>query len=243
MDKNREILKTNFDWKMDRDQKKGIKAPTIVKAYGKDATIISLPKPSKTIIRENNFHKLVENRKTIRKYTGDILRIDELSYLLWSTQGIKSLSANGLASFRTVASGGARHPFETYLAVEKVEGLRPGIYRYLPIEHELLLVREDNNLRDKITEASLGQSFMEDASVQFIYSCIPYRTEWRYAKEAHKIILVDLGIISHSVYMSATALNLGTCAVGAYDQKIMDDLIEVDGDEEFVVFTMPIGKI
>lgn len=66
-------------------------------------------------------------------FTNDALTLEELSYLLWSTQGVKSVGKNKIRTKRTVPSGGARHPFETYLLVNRVETIGSGVYRYLPI--------------------------------------------------------------------------------------------------------------
>ena len=58
---------------------------------------------------------------------------------------------------RTVPSAGNRHALETYLAVSRVGGLEPAIYRYLPLEHQLLHLADEEQMPEKLTEATLGQ--------------------------------------------------------------------------------------
>jgi nitroreductase len=46
-----------------------------------------------------------------------------------------------------------------------------------------------------------------------------------------------------NLYLACTSIGAGTCAIGAYDQNLMDGLVGVDGKEEFVVYVAPVGKV
>lgn len=240
---NRDFMKSDFHEEIVSDQMKELDQPPLVKAYEKDKRIITLPKANKNILLKTQLHDCINDRKSNRVFSKNIMKIDELSYLLWSTQGVKEIKGDNYATSRRVPSAGARHPFETYLAVNNVEGLQKGIYRYLPMEHELLLVAEEKNIDQKIIQATLGQKFAGKAAVTFIWTCLAYRGEWRYDKNAHKVMLIDAGHVCHGLYLAAEALGLGTCAIAAYDQKLTDKLVEVDGEEEFVVYMAPVGKL
>ncbi len=113
---------------------------------------------------------------------------------------------------RTVPSAGARHPFETYLLIHDVKDLDPGLYRYLPIEHQLCYVYSPKNAKELILEATFRQKFSAECSVVFIWSCIPYRAEWRYSLVAHKAMLLDAGHICQNLYLACEAIQSGTCA-------------------------------
>jgi SagB-type dehydrogenase family enzyme len=165
-----------------------------------------------------------------------------LSFLLWATQGIRKKS-DGVNAFRNVPSAGCRHALETYLCVLNVTGLEMGIYRYLPIEHQLFVVSRDKNLSDDIVTATFYQSFIGKAPVTFIWATIPYRMEWRYHIAAHKVIAIDAGHVCQNLYIATTAIGGGTCAIGAYHQEFMDKLIGVDGDNEFTLYLAVVGKI
>jgi len=167
--------------------------------------------------------------------------LKELSFLLWSTQGIRKLAAPGTA-FRVVPSAGCRHAFETYLCVFHVEELAEGIYRYLPLEHQLLLISQPADLSSLLSEAALGQDFTGKSAVTFIWTAIPYRMEWRYDIAAHKVIALDAGHVCQNLYTACEAISAGTCAIAAYHQEAMDDLLGIDGDEEFTVYLAPVGK-
>ena len=120
----------------------------------------------------------------------------QLSFLLWATQGIKSIRGKSYATIRTAPCGGARHPFETYLLVRQVEGLLPGAYHYLPMTHqlELLAPMEDKEALFALVEESLcGQRWAAKSNVVFYWSFVPYRSEWRYGIHAHRMIMADMG--------------------------------------------------
>ena len=147
------------------------------------------------------------------------------------------------AVLRTVPSAGCRHPFETYLAVLRVGELENGIYRYLPLDHSLVFVRAVENLPAHLTAATRGQSFTGQAAVTFIWTVIPERTEWRYAEASYKVIALDAGHVCQNLYLACEAIGAGTCAIAAYDQTLADDLLGVDGDEEFSIYMAPVGKV
>ena len=132
---------------------------------------------------------------------------------------------------------------ETYLAVLRVGGVEPGFYRYLPLEHQLLHLFGEEQMPQKLTEATLGQAFVGRAAVVFIWTTIPYRMEWRYGLAAHKVIAVDAGHVCQNLYLACEAIGAGTCAVAAYHQQLMDQLVRVDGSDEFVIYLAPVGKV
>ena len=76
----------------------------------------------------------------------------------------------------------------------------------------------------------------------FIWTAIPYRTEWRYSMVAHKIIAMDAGHLCQNLYLASEAIGAGTCAVGAYNQSEMDTIVGVDGEDEFVIYVAPVGR-
>lgn len=224
------------------DQHQGVPAPPIQKPIREGQTVISLPGAEAwQAFRGTDLMDAISQRKSQRRFKSDSLNLAELAFLLWTTQGIKKELSPGTA-VRTVPSAGCRHAFETYLLVTRIERLQPGVYRYLPIEHALVLEYEDEDLVEKLTPATLGQAFIASAPVIFVWTAIPYRTEWRYTTSAHRVILLDAGHICQNLYLAAEATGCGTCAVAAYNQEKMDALVKVDGDEEFTVYMAPVGK-
>jgi SagB-type dehydrogenase family enzyme len=165
-----------------------------------------------------------------------------LSFLLWAMQGVHGFIRDGTATTRTVPSGGARHPFEIYLFINRVVGLQTGLYRYLALEHRLLFLYSEPNLADKVYKACY-QEFVKNSAVVFILSVVPYRTEWRYSFLAHKVIAQEAGHICQNLYLACESIGAGACALGTYDQVEIDVLLGVDGEEEFAIYVAATGKV
>ncbi|HNV68173.1 MAG TPA: SagB/ThcOx family dehydrogenase [Candidatus Ozemobacteraceae bacterium] len=225
------------------DQSKGVQPPPFEKPVSDGTKRVMLPQPAGLGERFSiDLARAVTNRRSRRAYLPDPLSLEELSWLLWATQGVQKVFGDR-STFRTVPSAGARHALETYLAVSRVTGLEPGLYRFLPIEHELICEYQDKDIGIKLTEGVLGQSFALKAAVSFIWTTIPYRMEWRYGAASHKVIALDAGHVCQNLYLACEAIHCGTCAIAAYHQEKMDALLRVDGTDEFTIYVSPVGRI
>ena len=231
---------TNFS---QTDQNTGIDIPPIEKPYRADAVRIDLVKPDAwKNIAKVDLVTAIGNRESRRAYTKEPLTLEEISFLLWATQGVRGEVISGHA-YRTVPSAGCRHGFETYMVVLNVKGLNQGIYRYLPLSHQLLFEFSEDQLAGKIVDAVFRQPYPGDASVTFIWTAIPYRMEWRYHLAAHKVIAIDVGHVCQNLYLACEAIGAGTCAIAAYDQEALDRLLRIDGKDEFSIYLSPVGKV
>lgn len=245
---NRRFLKANWeefgDPKNKTDQQRGLPRPAPEKPFAEGSVLIDLVAPDDLSVGNMRLRDAIANRQSRREYGSEPLDMDELSFLLWATQGIRAVEqmADGVTTRRTVPSGGARHPFETYLYVDRVDGVEQGLYRYLPMEHKLLLI-EHGDLAEKISQGCCGQGFVGEGAVVFIWTAIPYRMEWRYTVRAHKTIALDAGHVCQNLYLAAEAIGAGTCAIAAYFQDKMDAILGLDGDDEFVIYVAPVGKL
>ena len=224
------------------DEQKKIDPPLFQQPYPEDAKLIDLIQPEEFTIGKTPFLDLVNCRISRRKYTEEPILQEELSFLLWCTQGVKKVLKSRLGVKRTVPSAGAKSPLETYLVVNRVEGLKPGLYRYISFTHQLMFIKQIDDAEEKIGELAFNQKFVGRAPLIFFWTAVPYRTEWRYTILSHKFIAVDLGIVSQNLYMACEAINLGTVAIGYYEQNKMDEFFELNTDEEFVVLLAPVGK-
>lgn len=229
------------------DQSRGVELPPIEKPYSPDSKRMELIMADWDDMFTITLSEAIKNRQSRRNYNQDPITFLELSFLLWATQGVRLYA--GDYAFRNVPSAGCRHTLETYLAIFNVEGpntrenLEPGIYRYLPLTHELLFEFKEENLKEKMIKATFGQTFAGKSAVTFIWTTIPYRMEWRYGLDSHKVIAMDAGHVGQNMYLACEAISTGTCVIGAYDQEYLDDLLRVDGEEEFAIYLAPVGKI
>jgi len=223
-------------------QSRGIRPPPVQKPAPPESRIIALPDRESWTIPPIDLQNAIANRESRRRFTQVPLSLEELAFLLWATQGVRAF-LHQAAVLRTVPSAGCRHSFETYLAVMRVDGLESAIYRYLPLDHALVHERVIENLPQRLTLATRGQGFSGDAAATFIWTAIPERTEWRYGEASYKVIALDAGHVCQNLYLACEAIGAGTCAIAAYNQALVDELLGVDGDEEISIYLAPVGKI
>lgn len=226
------------------DQERKLPQPPLVKApITPKESWIKLPMDFDTLKLKNDVISLIRDRRSARIYTQENMNIKELSFLLWATQGIKSIRGKSYATIRTVPCGGARHQFETYLMLRKVDDLQPGVYHYLPMEHALEYLRPVEDIESAITDSLCGQSWGAKANVVFYWTIDAYRVEWRYGVYAHRPALMDVGHVGQNLYLGCTALGLGCCGVAAFDHELCNQLFGLDGNNEFTVYTAPVGTV
>jgi SagB-type dehydrogenase family enzyme len=233
------------EWRhSETDQKKQVRAPAPEKPCAKGATLIPLPAPDTLTVGQMPVAEAIRLRKSQRKYTREALTLEELAFYLWATQGVREAGkyAGRRYVLRTVPSAGARHPFETYLVVNRVEGLKPGLYHYQSLEHELCFLGADDDLVER-THRGCYDQYVKTSAVTFIWTVVPYRTEWRYSILSPKLIALDAGHVCQNLYLACAATGAGTCAIGAYDQETMDAVLGLDGQEEFVIYVATVGKV
>ena len=226
------------DQELKRPQPPLVKAPVTSKENW-----IMLSRDFSGLEIKNNLVSLIRDRRSARIYTQEEMTLDQLSFLLWATQGVKGIRGKAYATLRTVPGGGARHEFETYLLVRNVTGLNPGAYHYLPMEHALEFLHTVDDLDNVVTETLSGQSWAAKANVVFYWSMVAYRCEWRYGIYAHRPALIDVGHVGQNLYLGCTGLGLGCCAIAAFEHEKCCDVFGLDGEEEYIVYTVPVGTI
>lgn len=204
--------------------------------------VIRLPEPDLLPDKSLNFLEMIELRSTIRAYSNDKLTKKELSYLLWCTQGVKMLTPKGLTK-RNVPSAGSRHAFETYLLIQNVEGFECGIYRFLALGHALLPLSFNETDIAKIYQAFNFDKKVKDGAVVFLWSAVLERMSYKFGKRALRYLLIDAGHICQNLYLAAYSLQLGVCAIGAFDDELLQQGLNLNGREDLVLYTATVGKI
>jgi SagB-type dehydrogenase family enzyme len=184
------------------------------------------------------------NRRSVREFKDESLSLSDISQILWAAYGItqqQSSPAFLRGGLRTAPSAGGLYPLEIYLVCGKAQGLKPGVYKYISETHELEMTME-GDFRKDLSEAALAQDFIAQAPVSLVYAAVFKRTTQKYGDRGKdRYVCMDLGHSAENVYLQATALGLGTCAVGAFTDKIVSMLMELP-DEETPLYIMPVGK-
>ena len=233
--------KTRYEYLGVSDQRKGVPPPPLEVPAGEEETVIDLPAPDEVAAAELDLRRAIEERVSVRQYAPESLSLDELSYLLWATQGVKQVRDN-YVTLRTVPSAGARHAFETYLLVNHVDGLQPGLYRFLAIEHKLVQVNLEAGIAGQIAEACWKQRFVQTCAVTVIWVAVPYRMAWRYGQRGYRYLHLDAGHVCQNLYLAAQSVGCGVCAIAAFSDEEMSRLLGVDGETQFVIYLATVGK-
>lgn len=233
--------KTKYRFIGASDQQRGVPQPPLEVPADPKKPVIDLPPPVSLDIPEKDLRTAIEQRQSIRHYAREPVTLDELSFLLWCTQGTKKVYGSQ-ATFRTVPSAGARHAFETFLLLNNVDGLEPGLYRFLALSHRLQQLDIDPQLPHKVTEACFNQQFVLMSGAVFLWTAVPYRMTWRYGERGYRDLHLDAGHVCQNLYLAAEAVGCGVCAIAAFDDDIMDRLLGIDGESQFLIYLATVGK-
>ncbi len=204
-------------------------------------TLIDLPHPSTFSVPALDVRTAIEDRRTLRKYAETALTLNELSYLLWVSQGVKRISSRP-STARTVPSAGARHALETYLLINRVEGLAAGLYRYAAIEHKLFKIETDADINAQITAACHDQSQVANSAATFIWVAVVERMFWRYVERGYRYMHLDAGHACQNLSLGAEQLACGICPIAAYDDDQLNQTLGLDGKNLFVIYLASLGK-
>ena len=172
--------------------------------------------------------EVLSQRRSVREFSDRALSDDEISSLLWATQGETSLVGG-----RTSPSAGGLYPLELYLATAD------GLFRYLPSGHRLE-VRSGADVRNRLYEAGLEQTAIRDAPGVFVLTGVVERTESRYGSRAERYVILEAGHAAQNLLLEAVALDLGAVPIGAFDDSEVRSILGV-GSGELPLYLIPVG--
>lgn len=176
----------------------------------------------------------IENRRSVRSYSGGSITLPELSRILHSAQGITSGTG-----YRAAPSAGATYPLTLYIISENVDGLQDGIYCYTPDGHFLSQVKEGEFLHD-LAGAALGQSCITEASAALVITADYSITTDVYGERGRMYVHMEAGHVSENVYLQCAAMDLCTVAIGAFTDGAVADLL--GSETRTPLYIMPLGR-
>jgi SagB-type dehydrogenase family enzyme len=236
------MVNTRYEHLSPSPQEEGkIPQPPLDLPLPEGTQLIPLPRQETISVPSMELRTAVESRRTIRKYSAAPLTLEETAYLLWVSQGVKHVSARP-ATARTVPSAGARHAFETYVLANRVEGLRPGLYRYMAIEQGLVNLNAAADITAQLKDACLAQSQLENCAAAFIWVAVVERMFWRYVERGYRYLHLDAGHVCQNLALGAEQIGGGICPIAAFDDVKLNTVLGLDGDSMFVVYLATVGK-
>ncbi len=230
--------------------------PATYKFYS-HARVVSLPPPDLTPDEDLDFDiwSCVRRRRSVRSFGATPLSLLELSRLLWASAGITTsyITPHGQEFYRAAPTAGALYPIETYLVVNKVEDLEPGLYHYRVAGHDMLdrpMVEGSHtleqlrvgDLHEEVAAAAMDQPFCGKAGVVFLWTAVFARSAWKYQERAYRYVYLDAGHMAAHVSLASIALGLGSCPVAAFYDEEVDRLLGLDGEPEGIVYMTAVGR-
>jgi len=189
-------------------------------------------------ITRMTFTEALKRRRSIRSYSHTPVSMEQLSYLLWASNGLQG--ERGITGPRTAPSAGALYPIETYVIVNRVEGIEPGIYHYAVRRHQLEEIKTGSFGRE-LALAAMEQRMCMEAAAVFAWTAVFARAEWRYGDRAYRYIYMDAGHIAENLALAIAALGLAGCQIGALYDNEVNGILGIDGKEESIVYMSTVG--
>jgi SagB-type dehydrogenase family enzyme len=198
------------------------------------------PLPAFDHLEGESLWRTLAERRSNRSFSSRPIPFSSLARLLWATQGVTGRS-HGF-EFRVAPSAGALYPIETYLVLNRVEGLAPGVYHY-SVKETSLVLQNEGSLGPELARAGLGQEMLAEAACVFVWTAMVARSKWKYRERAYRYIYMDAGHVGQNLYLAATGLGLGCCTVGAFFDGEVDRIVGADGEWEISLYLGAVGPV
>ena len=199
----------------------------------KSPEIVELPAPR----HDSNFsvERALLERRSVRSYSKNPLTLNEISQILWASQGI---TRKGV--YRTAPSAGALYPLEAYIVVGNVTDLAAGVYNYKPHEHKL--VRSiDGDKRADLCQAALSQSPVKNAPAVLVICAVYERTTGKYGERGIRYVLMEAGHAAQNICLQAVSLDLKSVVIGAFSDREVKRITNCKPNEH-PLYIIPIGR-
>jgi putative peptide maturation dehydrogenase len=198
------------------------------------AAMLPLPRSD-----ENEFDALLARRATCRNFDVDRqLPLQQFSHLLqrcFAAQGSYDAAPGATILKKHSPSGGGLHATEAYLLVQRVEGISPGLYHYHGGEHALARLEQPDTPLDALALKFLaGQHWFSPAHVLVVLVPRFTRSFWKYRNhaKAYRALVLDVGHLSQTLYLSATELGLGAFVTAAINEIDIERILGLDSAHE-----------
>lgn len=175
-------------------------------------------------------------RRSVRTYSGKPMELAELAALCASSAG----KGEGGFALDPLLSGSA--PLELTVLVRDVKTLAPGLYRYHAKTRELELVRT-GDFAQACMKACLEQEFCGTANAVFFKTIDWDSLAYPDGDRGYRYACLRAGFVGGGLYLQATALGLGACGVGAFEDGAVAQILGLDPAKEVCLYITAVGKL
>jgi SagB-type dehydrogenase family enzyme len=194
--------------------------------------------------------KLLRDRHSTRSFDAQHpITLAELSQFLDASAHVLSRSDttpdldDGGHTARPYPSAGAAYALELYLAVHSCEGLAPGFYHYDADAHGLARIGvPGHELEALLVGAQYAMDVPAPPQILITIAARFGRMSWKYSSIAYALILKDVGVLTQTLYLIATEMGLGGCAIGIANIDLFAKMTGVEFHVEGPVGQFAIGR-
>lgn len=197
----------------------------------------SMPEPLRALAG------IVSERHSTPMYGSEPLPVGHLAGILQQSFGVTGFELGYQRRDipkRVGASAGGLQSYDCQVLVNDVESLEPGRYSYDPIEHDLVC-EEAGDLRLPLVNVTIESDFIVSAQAVIAITGDFPRVAWKYGTRGYRYMGLDAGIVAAHVYLAATALDVSVNALAAFEDDGVNELLRLDGKDQFVQLLIPIG--
>lgn len=201
---------------------------------------ILLPNPTKI---EFSLGEALIARKTERDFDENLIDVQKISQVLFYSAGIIDKKEDWDKSRRTYPSGGARFPLEIYpIVLNENEDVKAGVYHYNVKGHFLEKLFEDKELKNKIYPEIIWQEMIKKPPLLMAISAVFSRNTIKYKNRGYRYILIEAGHMGQNIYLVSHTLGLKCCAIGGFGDDKINEILDIDGGEESVIYIFAISN-
>ncbi|MDP8313449.1 MAG: SagB/ThcOx family dehydrogenase [Candidatus Celaenobacter antarcticus] len=204
----------------------------------------SIPLNNKIKDQSNNLINIITERKSVRKFTGNSLDVQELTTLLYSYKTTTKIERTDIYR-RTIPSGGALYPVELYLTLPTNidKEIIKGTYYYNSNKHSLVIINNKPRLKEVRKFLFQPDLQINKSAAIFYITGILNKSSWKYGDRAYRYMLLEAGHLAQNLLLITTSLNLGSCPIGGFNDNMVNDYLYLDSINEVTLYIIIIGKI
>jgi SagB-type dehydrogenase family enzyme len=144
---------------------------------------------------------------------------------------------------RPYPAGGAAYELELYLVVNKCEGLARGFYHYDAGEHALVpIAARAHEIDAQLLASRFAMGTPAPPQILIVIAARFGRISWKYSSIAYALILKNAGVLIQTLYLMATGMGLGACAIGSVNINLFAKMTGLEFHIEGPVGQFAIGR-
>jgi len=199
------------------------------------------------------FTRLLEERHSTRDFDDNQpITLDELARLLDSAARVRAKWTSNVDmdggpevsyAARPYPSGGSAYELELYLTVANCQGLARGFYHYDADRHVLVPISaHEQQLEAQLAAAEFAMGAAGTPQILVTIAARFDRVSWKYSALAYSLVLKDVGVLMQTLYLMATDMGLGGCAIGTNNIDLFAKITGLEFHVEGPVGQFALGR-